>query len=482
MTLALLWILMQTQPASTQPTLPDPYTVPKAERMEWYRRVADRGKGLNGYDDYARAAKAHVRTFGIAQQAAIDEETAAWLDENERIIPMRLDWPAEHEAGIKTWLRSNADALRSLRKAASAARCFPTGELRPPHDVANEPGEVSLSTFRTLAYLQMTDAAAKARDGKWAEAYRDWALVHRIAGHAAWSSSALGSSVRTMIERTAFDQFAALAAVTPPRDMAGLRSALTDAWSLHTPAGGEVTFVEQLFMADLIERDYAWARDEKAFPEHREMLDASFGLAETLKSTTIDLKVKPPPFRDVDDYKKALLASSRESALRVSKRLFDCELAWCKLPMPAAIRKLDEMRRDYWKLAEGDPFTRFWAGESSLVPPGRMQIIASSRVLYRRAVMTLIAIFEWKTRHREWPESLDVLKLGDDAVDPFSEKPLVYRRSDDKKSFVLHSVGVNLTDDGGTEPSKETVIEDADGDIVLWPRKTPEFVTPEPTP
>lgn len=479
---ALLWILMQSAPATSQPPLPDPYAVPKAERMEWYRSVVDREKGLNGYDDYVRATKAYVRTYDFKHEEAIGKETAAWLDLNERIIPMRLDWPAEHETGIKAWLRLNADTLRATRKAAGAARCVPTGELRPPYDLATEPGAVSFSTFRTLAYLQMADAAGKARDGRWAEAYRDWTLAHRIAGHAAWSSSALGSSVRTMIERTAFDQFASLAAVTPPRDVAGLRSALTDAWALGTASGNAVIFVEQLFMADLIERDYAWARDEKAFPEHREMLDASFGLAETLKSTTIDLKVKPPPFKDVDDYKKALLASSPDAAFRVSKQLFDCEVTWCALPLPAAMRKIEGMRSEYWTLADGDPFTRFWAGESSLVPPGRMQIIASSRVLYRRALMTLIALLEWKAKHREWPESLDVLKLGDNAVDPFSEKPFIYRRSDDKKTFVLYSVGVNLTDDGGVEPSKETVIEDADGDIVLWPRKAAEYATPDQTP
>lgn len=475
-------VLMQTQPATTQPALPDPYTVPKTERMEWYRRVVDRGKGLNGYDDYARAVKAYVRTYDFEHEEAIGKETAAWLDLNERIIPMRLDWPAEHEAGIKVWLRLNADALRATRKAAGAARCVPTGELRPPYDVATEPGAVSLSTFRTLAYLQMADAAGKARDGRWAEAYRDWALVHRIAGHAAWSSSALGSSVRTMIERTAFDQFASLAAVTPPRDVAGLRAALLDAWALGTASADAVIFVEELFMADLIERDYAWARDEKAFPEYREVLAASFSAGDMLKSSGVNTKTGIPPFKDVDDYKKALLASSPESALRVSKQLFDCEVTWCNLPLPAAIRKIEEMRRHYWELAEGDPFTRFWAGESSLVPPGRMEIIASSRVLYRRALMTLIALLEWKAKNREWPESLDVLKLGDNAVDPFSEKPFVYRRSDDKKSFVLYSVGVNLTDDGGVEPSKETVLEESDGDIVLWPRKAPEYAKSDSTP
>ncbi|GMU80852.1 MAG: hypothetical protein AMXMBFR47_07230 [Planctomycetota bacterium] len=477
MTLALLWILMQTQPASTQPTLPDPYAVPKAERMEWYRRVVDRGKGLNGYDDYARAVKAYVRTYDFEHEEAIGKETAAWLILNERIIPIRLDWPAEHEAGIKVWLRLNADALRATRKAAAAARCFPTDALRSPLDFESKPGDFSATSFRLLAHLHMADAGEKARNGRWAEAYRDWAIVYRIAAHGAWSATLMGSNVQKMIERVAFDQFVTLAAATPPRDIAGLRRAVNDAWALHTPSEEILVFVDRLFFAEMIDRDHAWARDELKDPKHRETLEGVRGLGDNLKDLPAELRIGPSAFKSVDEYKSALLKGSPQETRRVAKEKIARESAWWELPLPAAIPKIGEMRADVKKIADGDPYLRFWTA-SNLMPPGRTRFFEASAQLYRRGLLTLFALLEWKAKHREWPATLDVLNLGDDAVDPFSVKPFVYRRSDDKKDFVLYSVGVNLTDDGGTEPSKETVIEDADGDIVLWPRKAPEYVAP----
>lgn len=477
MTLALLLVLMQSHPATTQPALPDPYAVPKAERMEWYRRVVDRGKGLNGYDDYARATKAYVRTYDFKHEEVIGKETAAWLDLNERIIPMRLDWPAEHVAGIKAWLRLNADALRATRKAAGAARCLPTDTLPSPFDFESKPGEFSATSFRLLANLHLADVAEKARNGRWAEAYRDWAMAYRIAAHGAWSATLMGSNVQKMIERVAFDQFVALAAATPPRDIAGLRGAVKDAWALHTPSDDDLAFVDGLFTAEMIDRDHAWARDESKDPTHRETLEGVRALADNLKDLPAELKIGPPAFESIDKYKSALLKSSPEETRCVVKEMIARENVWWKLPLPAAIPRIEEMRRDVKKIAEGDPYLRFWTG-SNLMRPGRTRFFEASARLYRRGLQTLFALLEWKAKNREWPATLDVLKLGDDAVDPFSEKPFVYRRSDDKNSFVLYSVGVNLTDDGGVEPSKETAIEEADGDIVLWPRKAPEYATP----
>ncbi len=55
-------------------------------------------------------------------------------------------------------------------------------------------------------------------------------------------------------------------------------------------------------------------------------------------------------------------------------------------------------------------------------------------------------------------------------IDPFSDKPLVYKRTED--GFTLYSVSENLTDDGG-----KVFIDDEgrvrmwadEGDAVFWP-------------
>lgn len=61
-----------------------------------------------------------------------------------------------------------------------------------------------------------------------------------------------------------------------------------------------------------------------------------------------------------------------------------------------------------------------------------------------------------KSEHGRFPETLEELG-GDIPSDPFTGKSLIYRHDDE--GFVLYSVGVNLTDDGGrkTRDRKDTV-------------------------
>jgi hypothetical protein len=63
---------------------------------------------------------------------------------------------------------------------------------------------------------------------------------------------------------------------------------------------------------------------------------------------------------------------------------------------------------------------------------------------------TDLAIRRYRTAQGNWPDSLESLvpeQLPRVPLDPFSDKPLVYRRADD--DFLLYSVGFNRFDDGG---------------------------------
>jgi hypothetical protein len=67
-----------------------------------------------------------------------------------------------------------------------------------------------------------------------------------------------------------------------------------------------------------------------------------------------------------------------------------------------------------------------------------------------RASIAALAVEGWRIAHGAWPESLDVLvpeMLAAVPGDPYSGKPLGYRRRDD--GFVVYSVGPDGKDDGG---------------------------------
>ena len=91
-----------------------------------------------------------------------------------------------------------------------------------------------------------------------------------------------------------------------------------------------------------------------------------------------------------------------------------------------------------------------------------------------QATVTILALQRYKADKGSYPENLRQLITGGYLtqlpIDLYSGKPLVYRKTDD--SFILYSVGLNYTDDGGEsgKDRKGRVRKwRSDGDTVFWP-------------
>jgi len=91
-----------------------------------------------------------------------------------------------------------------------------------------------------------------------------------------------------------------------------------------------------------------------------------------------------------------------------------------------------------------------------------------------RALITILAILRYNNENNSYPATLQELKsagyLDELPNDPFSDKPLVYRKTEE--GFILYSLGGDFDDDGGQQ-SKWGLGEE-NGDQVFWPiQKTP---------
>jgi len=92
----------------------------------------------------------------------------------------------------------------------------------------------------------------------------------------------------------------------------------------------------------------------------------------------------------------------------------------------------------------------------------------------RQALLTVLAIMRYEKEKGKYPAGLDELVkagyLKKLPMDPYSDGPLIYRRTDD--GFLLYSFGTDLTDDGGElghgKNGKPRMWAD-DGDWVFWP-------------
>jgi hypothetical protein len=92
-----------------------------------------------------------------------------------------------------------------------------------------------------------------------------------------------------------------------------------------------------------------------------------------------------------------------------------------------------------------------------------------------QATLAIIAILRYKQDTGDYPENLE--QLTDDSylqelpMDPYTDKPLVYRRTAD--NFILYSFGRNFKDDDGEVAKKRGKIQQWStreaGDVVFWP-------------
>jgi hypothetical protein len=87
----------------------------------------------------------------------------------------------------------------------------------------------------------------------------------------------------------------------------------------------------------------------------------------------------------------------------------------------------------------------------------------------RRATHLIYELFIYRDKNQTFPRKLadlDQKAAADLLIDPFSNKPFVYRLEGD--SFLLYSVAQNAKDDGGKHDPKWGD-EQIDADYVFWP-------------
>jgi dsDNA-binding SOS-regulon protein len=104
----------------------------------------------------------------------------------------------------------------------------------------------------------------------------------------------------------------------------------------------------------------------------------------------------------------------------------------------------------------------------------RVNIIGFRNKIDAESTTLIIALVRYKQDTGAFPESLDKLVeqgyIKQVPVDPFSDKPIAYRKTDN--SFLLYSWGSNLKDDDGQiahdEKGKPKMFADT-GDWVFWP-------------
>lgn len=454
----LILMALQSQPTSTQAALPDPYTWSEDQWPDLYKRVTNLGSGSVASEHYRRAVAAYVALDAPEHAADIGKD-----------LPKRIIHPTgtiglvvrpQSAAGLRAWLRLNADALRALREATECVRAWDASRVTASAEAAPGPPAHESDSLLTL----LGAAIAEATQAKnWDAAYADVIRIFRFSRHVRQTQGKI-PGLEELAWNLAYDHFRLLLTSHVPDNPAEFQSRLCEAWNLRSPSAADRTYLCQMNAAALIRDDFAWAAPNG---------DGGSSLAETMIEMSEMLGHKTPPFKNADEYRQALLRSSIEATCELHRKLIAIQANWERMPTAEAMqtysRVLEELRRH----AVENPYTRLWLS-GQVADLLRPRVMDDIQLTQRRAIVTLLSIHRWRAEKREWPESLEVLSLGEDAIDPYSGRAFVYRRSADGKSFVLYSVGFDLRDGGGKTHCHPSALGKEDsGDLLIWPPTEP---------
>ncbi|KPJ65945.1 MAG: hypothetical protein AMJ43_09570 [Coxiella sp. DG_40] len=140
-------------------------------------------------------------------------------------------------------------------------------------------------------------------------------------------------------------------------------------------------------------------------------------------------------------------------------------------------REMTDSYYEFWdEIVHKTPIIRGNLLMENLTPAlGRINEISHRTKSEIEVTLTIIAILRYKQDIGSYPENLDKLieagLLKASPIDPYSDKPTVYRKTDN--NFTVYSVGLNFRDDGGKVAEVNGRLQllgtEEEGDWVFWP-------------
>jgi len=418
--------------------------VQKPESLKLYERLADEDIGDQetsrseaskpGERNLERDTKDAEETMARYERLFARKREQSFREVWDRLLANVLDkhpseWTAEERSQVEAFFAANQDLIRELRELAELGG--PVYPLDFSKGVAMELPH--LAQMRDCARLLRADAIVKAMNGDYSEMVEDVIAGMKLGDAMAQEPILISQLVRIAIYGIMTDavQKSVSGGDLPPElisqllthtDHADNRQAFAESFS------GEQMMVLQAF-SDVRAGGYSMLGPSS---------DSS-DLAQISEWLLSRLYASPParPWLNMDEAAYADLTGRMADA--------------AELPYYEASPLLTQIDQDIENL----PVTRVLS-RTTLPPLSRVcQAQARHEAIVDLLQMGLL-IEQYHARQGSYPESLDAIApglRGGLPVDPLTGEPYHYRPSGD--SFLLYSVGGNLTDDGGTHDWRE---------------------------
>jgi hypothetical protein len=367
---------------------------------------------------------------------------------------------------LKQWIASNAEAIEYFRQAAEKPYCW--WHRRAKDNIVIAALMPELNSIRKLSQLTYWHAQLKAYEGDTEVAIEHILACYRTGTHFKGPRSLIEQIVGIAIQSLSLKN--ALVILSNQQiDDTLLKRFQDELEILSDKDFHTIDYKVERFMGlDFIQRCYTDDGDGSGhlipgrIREYWKMVE---------QNDTAD-----DPAEYVGSLAMSLMAANREQMTREFEKCYAAAQRWAQ-KTPWQLKKenvdaelgtrkwLDSIYIGYWPLRALAPA---FAKVCELSYRAKAQI---------EALVATIAAIRYKRAHGDYPENLDRLLKPDLLkklpMDPYSDKPLVYRRTAD--GFILYSLGPDFHDDGGEVAESAAA---AKGPWSRWPEKGDQVFWP----
>ncbi|MHC4322786.1 MAG: DUF1700 domain-containing protein [Planctomycetota bacterium] len=367
---------------------------------------------------------------------------------------------------ITPWIRQNEAAWREFALGSEKSYCY-----RPYNSNAQEKSLWSiplppLQSLKDLARMVMWRSRIDQAEGRIQQSVNCCLAIARAAGHWQGKGTLVEQLVGLAISGLAHAEIQSLL-VTRKLSAAELQR-LQEQLSQIYPGDYPLMNMEgeRLTFMDIVQRSFT-----DGGPGGGHLIPGSW-------NHLTNLSAPDPDGRDKRLFMPLFTAASmvharRDATVAKANELYDLQNEHTRMtPYQKHISKTksaDEI------MYESLPNYRFFLIQILMPASARVSEIAYRSKMGHDATLAIAATLRWQLQKDQYPATLDELVaagfLDELPMDPYSDKPLVYKKTDG--DFILYSVGPNFEDDDGEVAifrgrPRRWGTSDA-GDIILWP-------------
>jgi hypothetical protein len=380
-----------------------------------------------------------------------------------------FDADEDQRREIEGWVRLCSDSLNLIAQGVGKPYFWRQYKTRDdPNDDGSMMGVLLIDThhFRNLACALCFRAQIQAAKGEYSLAFDDLIVCYKF-------GRLTGQGEKTIVEQLVGIAVQAMAA-------RNIREILS-----HYPVGAEQLAVLQADFAEaqadqeyrirlFFEKLAVYDEIQRSFTEDRlgggHLYLKRLPVMESFVRGKDSSEISRDVFGEISEGMRVLFFHPNKAQTKQKADEYYDFFEKISRMSPAELKlKSVDLNKQIESIIKGNVFLEIWAPALSTVYKTSYRFKADVQ-----SVPVIIAALRCKLDKGQYPDDLTELQqagyIKEIPIDPFSDKPLVYKRTAD--NFTLYSVGFNLKDDGGQvyrdEKGKVQLWSD-EGDAVFWP-------------